>query len=43
MLLSLKKIIGVSVRVKKKQERFSFSHETYIRIIVIDFESLLGM
>ena len=36
MLLPLKEIISVCVRAKKKQERFFFSCETYIRIIVID-------
>ena len=36
MLLPLKEIISVCVRVKKKQERFFFSCETYIIIIVID-------
>ena len=35
-MLPLKEIISVCVRVKKKQERFFFSRETYTRIIVID-------
>ena len=32
----VKEIISECVRVKKKQKRFFFSHETYTRIIVID-------
>ena len=36
MLLHLRKIISECMRVKKKKKSFFFSHETYIRIIVID-------
>ena len=36
MLPHLGKIISVCMKAKKKEKSFFFSHETYIRIIIID-------